>query len=91
MTKENHQFRIDKEKVVWRTVDGEAVILNLDDGLYYTLNKAGSRIWEQLAEGKTVEGIASEIAARFGAQAVKVQQDIVDLISDLKKAKLAEV
>lgn len=91
MAKEDQQFRIDKEKVVWRTVDGEAVVLNLDNGIYYILNEVGSRIWEHLAEGKGIEEIADKIAVQFETQSQRVQQDVLGLIAQLKEAKLVEV
>ena len=34
--------------VVFRELDGEAVILNLETGLYFGLNEMGTRIWQRL-------------------------------------------
>ena len=91
MRTKNKQYCIDKEKVVWRTVDGEAVILNLDDGIYYTLNEVGSRIWEHLAEGKGIEQIADKIAVQFETQSQRVEKDVLGLIVQFKEARLVEV
>lgn len=37
-------YRIDKDNVTHRILDGEAVILNLDSGDYYSLNEVGTKI-----------------------------------------------
>lgn len=42
--------------------DGEIVILNMDDGIYYSVHDAGAEIWRDLAAGHPVDtltGLAS--------------------------------
>ena len=44
-------FRIPDE-VIFRELDGEAVILNLDTGIYFGLDAVGTRIWRLIEERK---------------------------------------
>ncbi|HDY70854.1 MAG TPA: PqqD family protein, partial [Nitrospirae bacterium] len=39
------RFRINKPHVINEIIDGEVVILNLDTGNYYSMDKAGADIW----------------------------------------------
>ena len=84
------KFHIDREKVVWRTVDGEAVILNLDDGLYYTLNEVGTLVWEGLAVGAALQEIANNLTDQYNVGIKQAQCDIKDLITRLNKTQLVE-
>ena len=47
--------------IIYQTVDDETVILNLDNGRYYSLNATASAVWECLMKGYTLD----EIAASF--------------------------
>ncbi len=50
-------FRIPDE-VIFRELDGEAVILNLDTGIYFGLDAVGTRIW-RLIEERSRSGLSS--------------------------------
>ena len=41
----NQRFRVNTPNVTHETIDGEAVIINLDSGNYYSLVEVGSFIW----------------------------------------------
>ncbi|HOW35256.1 MAG TPA: PqqD family protein [Candidatus Omnitrophota bacterium] len=82
--KQSKRYRIDTEKIVWRTIDGEVVILDLDSGRYYSLNKTGSFAWSLLNENKTGEQIIEKIREEYGLDYKKASQDIRSLIKDLE-------
>ena len=58
-------------------VDGESVILDLEDGIYYGLNPMGARIWKEIQEPTAVEEITGAITAEYdvdeGADAAPIQ------------------
>jgi len=87
MEREKH-YRINSEKVVWRNIDGEAVILDLDSGYYYRLNPTGTAIWQMLEEYKKPEQIIKKLAQEYSLSEEKTEKDFFDLIADLKKDKL---
>lgn len=82
------KYSIDQDKISWRILDGEAVILNLDSGFYYSLNKIGTRIWELLSKGKTTEEIIDIISSEYKADNGKVRNDTINLFNELKKEDL---
>ena len=49
-----HSVVIASSEQVSCDLDGEAVILNLKDDVYYGLNPVGARIWNLIQEPKTV-------------------------------------
>ena len=74
--------------IVWRVVDNEAVILNVDNSGYFTLNSIGTDIWESIKPAKTVKEIVSIISAKYDVQENNLIKDIIKLLSELEKEGL---
>jgi hypothetical protein len=53
------------EQVNWRDIKGETVVLNIDSGVFYTLNEVGRSIWEMVANGHTFESITHQLSEKF--------------------------
>lgn len=74
--------------IAWRTIDGEALVVNPKDSLIYPLNDVGTRIWELFDGKRRVSDIASIICEEFEADAKAMQDDVMNFIEDLSKAGL---
>jgi hypothetical protein len=72
-------------------VDGESVILDLEEGVYYGLNPVGARIWSEIQEPATVEEITAAILAEYDVNAEECREDVISLLQDLKENDLIEV
>ena len=59
------QFRINAPTVISETIDGEAIIINLDTGAYYSLRETGAAIWQLLEQGATGQAISAELIRRY--------------------------
>lgn len=79
------------EKIAWRVVDGEAVILNRDTGWYYSLDKIGTEIWELFTKNKTLEEVMETIAKKYKISLERAKKDISDLLKNLKKENLIKI
>ena len=55
---------IDSFSVIHNIIEGEAVVMNLDTGLYYSLNPAASIIWQKITEGQFSEDAIREFAGQ---------------------------
>ena len=53
------------EQVNWRDIKGETVILNIESGVFYTLNEVGRSIWEMVTNGHNFESITQTLSERF--------------------------
>lgn len=69
--------------VLSEVVDGETVLLQLDTGKYFGLNRTGTRVWQLILESATSERIISAIGAEFGAPEEVVARDLADLFNEL--------
>lgn len=63
--------------------DGEVVILNLKDGVYYGLNVVGGRIWELIQQPMTVRELQSVLIEEFDVDEQQCYRDVVRLLGDL--------
>lgn len=84
------QVRV-SEDAVFRELDGEAVILQLDGGLYFGLDAIGTRLW-QLIEGHGTLSQVFEIALEeFEVAPAVLERDLLDLVRQLEEKHLIEV
>ena len=71
------------EDVVFRDLAGEAVILNLDSGMYFGLNEVGTRFWHLLSEHGSTEQAITTLLTEYEVEEECLRQDIEILIQQL--------
>lgn len=72
------------------TSDG-TVLLDVDRGRFYGLNPTGTVVWKGLSDGRTVDQIASDLAARFTAPLGRIRTDVTALVTQLRDRGLLDV
>ena len=76
------------DDVVFRTIDGEAVILSIGSGLYFGLTPVGTRIWELIDEGRAVGEILATLRLEYDVAEDEMRRDIEALVSELAARRL---
>lgn len=71
------------ENIVFKRVGDEIVLLNFELGVYYGLDGVGTRIWELLSEGKSVEEVADAIAGEYEVERDVIVRDLRALLDEL--------
>lgn len=71
------------DEIVAKVMDGEAVIINLSNGMYYSLEQVGGAIWEMIEEGYRLDEIVAAIVARFEVSPAQAQDDALRLAAEL--------
>lgn len=69
------RFARDPE-VVGKVIDGEAIIINLATGMYYSADEVGGLIWTLFETGHSVDEAAAHVAARYQVEADQARADI---------------
>lgn len=82
------KYRVDKNKVTYRVIDGEAVMLNLDNGDYYSLNEVGTFVWEAINKKKNLGEILSFLKEEYQLSKKQLKKDLLGLVKDLEKEEL---
>jgi len=81
-------YEIDKDNVTHRIIDQEAVILNLDNGYYYSLNEVGTIIWESINRKMSLSEILCFLEEKYHLPKENLKKDLLELVKDLEKEKL---
>jgi hypothetical protein len=77
-------------RFVWRIVDGEALIVDLQSGGFFALDRVGTEVWSGLKEGLELAQIVAAIAAKYDVDADMVQRDVDELLADLAREGLLD-
>ena len=81
-------YRINEPKTVSETLDGEAIVINLETGSYYSMNPSGSFIWELTLSGHSVRQISEIAGQRYDGNPVTMGKSIAEFLVSLQQAGL---
>jgi hypothetical protein len=79
------------DRLSWRVLEGEVVVLFPDAGTLHRLNPTGTRCWELVDGRRTLAELGEELSAEYSASAAEIVSDLEVLATDLVAAGLAEV
>lgn len=79
------------EDTVFRELDGEAVILQLDSGMYYGLDPIGTRLWQLIGMHGQLRQVYDAALAEFDVDPAVLERDLLQLVSDLTSRNLLVV
>jgi hypothetical protein len=79
------------DDLIVRELDGEAVILNLTSGLYFSLNPVGTRVWHLCNEHRSVHAIWEGLQREFDAPPETLRTDLLALLGDLAENELITI
>jgi Coenzyme PQQ synthesis protein D (PqqD) len=77
-----------QEGVITQEVDGQTILLRVDDGGYYAIDEVGASIWE-LCDGTLPVGeVVSKLSLEFDAPAETIRADVLEFVQDLRRERL---
>lgn len=74
--------------VVSREVGGDAVLLDLDAGTYFSLDPIGARMWELIGKGSSVSAICDTLLEEYDVPRETLEADLIELCDKLLAEKL---
>jgi hypothetical protein len=78
------------ELITYKVVDGQAILLNLENGTYFSLNAVGTDFWDRLDGQQTIAQHATVIAEDYHTDLVQVSADLLELAEELYEIRLIE-
>ena len=84
----NQRFRVNTPMVTHEIIDGEAVIINLDSGNYYSLVETGSLIWSLVERGASANDLQNLLQQSYRGDATEIGQGVHDLLGQLQQENL---
>jgi Coenzyme PQQ synthesis protein D (PqqD) len=74
----------------FQSVAGEAILIHLTTGAYYSLNEVGTVFWEMLDGAATIGECARKIAQEYAAPVEQVEADLLEIAGELSSEGLAQ-
>lgn len=77
------RYRINAPEVVAETLDGEALIVHLGTGAYYSIRGSGEAVWGLLLLGANVDEACRSVALQFETKAEEIRGDVERFAAEL--------
>lgn len=81
-------LRVNFPEVINETIDGEAVMINLRTGTYYSLAGSGVDVWSALENVATLEEVVEHLVHRYEAPRHVIHDDVTGLVEQLRSEEL---
>ena len=88
---ENTVISVAQEQIAGDLLDGEVVILNMKDDVYYGLDQVGGRIWSLIQEPITFGEIIQILLEEFDVEYQQCTEDVLALLEDMLSKRLIKV
>ncbi len=72
-------------------IDGELVMMDMDSGRYFNLDRIGAVIWRELEQPRMVADLCRSLGERYEAPAGEIERDVLDLLRQMEDKKLIRV
>lgn len=72
-------------------LEGEAVILHLDHGIYFGLNPVGTTIWEFIQQPRTIDDVRRQVLQEYDVTPEQCETELSGFVESLAAAGLITV
>ena len=79
------------DEVLSQEVNGETVLLDLEDESYFSLNEVGTRIWQLIQSEQTVAATLDTLCDEYEVSREQLEVDVEELLDKLTDAGLASL
>lgn len=79
------------EHTLFQELSREAVLLELSRGVYFGLDEVGTRIWQLLGDGRSLQETVAALVDEYDVAEQQVAEDLLALVRELEERRLIEV
>jgi len=72
-------------------IDGELVLMSVENGFYYGLDSIGADIWGRLEEPVSLEQLVDQLCKEYAGERSKIRQDVQSLLDDMCTQRILQV
>ncbi len=83
----NQHYKLSPDAIC-QELGGETVILDLKSDFYFGLDEVGTRIWQLLESGQSIDAVVRQLLNEYDTTEQQVKSDIAAFISSLQAAEL---
>jgi hypothetical protein len=90
MTGEEAKYRLRKQDLQFRVIEGEVLALDLRSSTYLAVNDSGAALWPLLEAGASRSELADALATRFAIPRERAEADLERFLAVLRDRDLLE-
>lgn len=75
-------------QIAAKVMEGEAILINLTTGIYYSLDDVGSEMWEAIAQGTSESVLCDWVGSTYGVDAGQASADVAAFIETLRAEQI---
>jgi hypothetical protein len=79
------------DHVLVREIEGELILLNLNNACYYGLDEVGTHMWTYLTTSDSVQAAFEALSAGYAAEPAEIRKELEELLAKLCNNDLIEV
>ena len=79
------------EDVLFQELQGEGVLLEMTTGVYFGLDRVGTRTWQLLGESGVIADLVSVLIQEYDVSEERCESDVRTLVGELLQHRLLEV
>jgi Coenzyme PQQ synthesis protein D (PqqD) len=83
-------LRLRRSDLVWRSVAGETVILDLRSSLYLSLNSTAAFLWAKLDGGASEADLVTALGQEYEVASERAKEDVEDFLKSCRERDLLE-
>ena len=88
----SHIYRVDLPNIMHEMIEKEVVVVNLDNGTYYSFDGVGGQIWQLLSgKGRSLVSLTTKIASLYSMEQATISAAIERFVSRLSDEQLISV
>lgn len=82
------RYRVNSPQVINETIDGEAIMINLATGAYYSLDRVGGDVWTILEQGAAPDDVVTALQAKYDGSTDEMSTGVRTLLDQLAAEEL---
>ena len=88
--RKDEELKLREGAVAWQEVDGETILLHVNNSCYMGVNASGTRIWSALAAGTTRGELIEQLQRAFGITEAQASADVDAFLADCTSRNLLQ-
>jgi hypothetical protein len=81
-------YELSEPGTVAETIDGEAVVINLERGVYFGIRGVGLAVWTDLLAGSSPEDIVASLCTRHSTLEARIRTEVSAFLDQLTNENL---
>lgn len=77
--------------VLFQELQGEAVLLNLNSGIYFGLDAVGTRMWQLIVEHEQLAPVVRSVVEEYEVSEAQCATDLLALVARLEEEGLLTI